>query len=876
MQGARVRFFSFHTKTFYSYSVERKVKDVMFKVIWDPAYNGVRLTMSSKGDALSVSPRPVFWEELDLLGLNKRGWIYPHVEEPLLWACDRRYYYKGQFVLEVKGGNVFDAPTVVQQEGFDVLTLQPVDMEGLRSRNEDTMFIIEHEAMDFINQTYRRYKNIREVSQKNPDLDFQRLASSLEKKTKEEHVVIKEDCESFDVMPLSKAEEQGKTPILNSDIEMFIVSFSGGKDSQVTLDLVTRVIPSEDIRVIYSDTGYELPSSLQLYKQIEDYYKEQYPAIDFCIAKNHDKVLNYWDMIGSPSNVHRWCCGVMKTAPLYKFLKDISSLGRQPHVLSYLGTRAEESTRRSTYLKVAKDAKHANVINVSPILEWNTTEVWLYLFIKNLPINYAYRKGLGRVGCIVCPFGSDWNDYLCNHIFPETAEPFINKIREIVSKGGVKDVDNYIKTGNWKIRAGGKGFETLSRISVISTLQSPDFKALLTYPKENIFEWIKVLGPSSWGQNGNVHNGQIKYNKDIIEVRLTFDDANHTILVEAFNTLSNPFFISHLRRILNKVTYCVHCELCEVECPTGALNVVPIVKIDNKKCIKCRRCLDFKDDGCISANSLKQAEGLKMASQKDRKTTINRYNNFGFREKWLQFYFEHIDTFFENDEHGINKENQMNPFLNWMRDSDILKSDSKEITEIGELLAKKYSQKPDVVWELIWINLTCNSEICNWFASNIAYGKAYPKFEIETMMESSLSMYSGSVRKNALGSLQNAFVSSPLGDKIRVGIVSKENNKPVFSRESHNNLSLIAAAYSLYRYAERQKRFTLTVSEFYDENQKEGIYRQFGIERDVFESLLLSIQEDNNHVLRAELNMGLDNIILREDLTSIDIMKLML
>jgi phosphoadenosine phosphosulfate reductase len=128
--------------------------------------------------------------------------------------------------------------------------------------------------MDFINQTYRRYKNIREVSQKNPDLDFQQLASSLEKKTKEEHVVIKEDCDSFDVMPLSKAEEQGKAPIYNSNIEMYIISFSGGKDSQVTLDLVTRVIPSDDLKVIYSNTGYELPSSLELYKQVEAIYKD--------------------------------------------------------------------------------------------------------------------------------------------------------------------------------------------------------------------------------------------------------------------------------------------------------------------------------------------------------------------------------------------------------------------------------------------------------------------------------------------------------------------------------------------------------------------------------------------------------------------------
>ena len=156
------------------------------------------------------------------------------------------------------------------------------------------------------------------------------------------------------------------------------------------------------------------------------------------------------------------------------------------------------------------------------------------------------------------------------------------------------------------------------------------------------------------------------------------------------------------------------------------------------------------------------------------------------------------------------------------------------------------------------------------------YGKSYAKAEIEMMMETSLNMYSSSVRKNALGSLQNAFVSSPLGEKLFVGLITKENNKPVFNRITFNEISLCTIAYSLFRYAERQKRYSLTVSEFYDENQKEGIYRQFGINKDVFERLLLSLQEESNHVLRAELNMGLDNIILRDDLKSIDILKMML
>jgi hypothetical protein len=87
---------------------------------------------------------------------------------------------------------------------------------------------------------------------------------------------------------------------------------------------------------------------------------------------------------------------------------------------------------------------------------------------------------------------------------------------------------------------------------------------------------------------------------------------------------------------------------------------------------------------------------------------------------------------------------------------------------------------------------------------------------------------------------------------------------------------LSALAYSLYRYAESHKRYSLTITELYDEKQKDGVYRQFGVKRDLFEKLLLSLQEDGNHVLRAELNMGLDNIILREDLSSLDILKMML
>ena len=851
----------------------------MFKVIWDPAYNGVRLTMSSKGDALNVSPRPVFWEELDLLGLNKRGWIYPHVEEPLMWACDRRYFYKGQFVLEVKGGNVFDAPEVIQQEGYEILTLQPVDMERLRSRNEDTMFIIEHEAMDFINQTYRRYKNIREVSQKNPDLDFQKLASSLEKKTKEEHVVIKEDCDSFDVMPLSKAEEQGKMPILSTSTDIFVASFSGGKDSQVVLDLVSRVVPAEDFVVVYSDTGYELPPSVELYKTTEVYYKEKYPDLKFYIAKNHDSVLNYWDKLGTPSRIQRWCCAIMKSAPLSRLLKEITGLEKQPKTMLFDGVRAEESVSRSSRARIGKNVKHNNMINVRPILEWNSSEVYLYLLLHNLPYNQAYRKGLSRVGCVICPYSSGWSEDLCGKLYPETIEPFIKKIKEDLQRNNVTGIDNYIKLGKWKVRAGGRYSDNISSLNIIST--TPVFTAKITGAKENLFMWMRVLGEINFSIDGSRTIGSFKYKKHIYN--FTVVEENDTLCFTVDNVdQSEVVFIGHLKRVLYKTTYCEHCEVCEVECPTGALAVLPRVNIDKSKCVHCLKCIEFHDKGCYVAKSISTSDVNALNNKVSvmagkSKSSIDRYRDgMGMRLHWVEKYFDTYESFFDNNEHGLNPKYQIPPFINWLREAYILNAEDKNISEAGQYMAKAYRTKALTVWELIYIGLCDNSEICSWFHSTIDFNRSYTREEMDIILQDSYPELKDRTLRNPFNSLLNTFKESPLGTSIPVGVLGKEQNKVTLIRQPHNNISLEALAYSLYRYAERKKRYSLNVSEFYDENQTEGIYRQFGISKETLESLLLSLQEESNHVLRVELNMGLDNIILREDLTSVDILKLML
>jgi 3'-phosphoadenosine 5'-phosphosulfate sulfotransferase (PAPS reductase)/FAD synthetase/ferredoxin len=841
----------------------------MFKITWDKENNGVLLTMRSTEETLNVPPRPVFFEELDLLGLNKY-WKYPKSKEPLLWACDRRYFYKGELVLEAKGGNIYDDPQLIFTDAGKKLKLEPIDIELLRNKNETTMFLLEYEAMEFINTQYRRYRPNAAQQTVNEAVDFQQLAEKQEKKLKEKYTVIKEDCDSFDIMPLLEAEKQGKQVVLNTKIEMFIASFSGGKDSQVVLDLVSRVIPSNDFLVIYSDTGYEIPPSLEIYEQTKKLYQKQYPDLQFYLSKNHQDVLYYWDKMGSPSNIQRWCCSVMKTAPLYKKLKEINKKGKQPHVLTFDGIRGEESDKRGNYVRVGKEVKHSNVLNARPILFWNVVEIYLYLFKQKLPINPAYRCGLTRVGCVTCPFASNWNDNICLKKYPEKLKPFDDKIREIVIRAGVKDVENYIKAGNWKIRAGGNNIESKSSLNIISTM--PDFKAVLTNSQENIFTWLKVLGKLNYTEQERIVRGEIKYKKNIFPFELKQCDENN-LLIEFKDVGNEILFVSHLKKVLNKSTYCVHCEVCEVDCPTGALSVIPMVTVNENKCIHCFKCLDFDEKGCVIANSIQISGGNKMGL---KKASIDRYNNFGFRENWLAKYFEKTDAFFNDDSHGLNVQKQIPSLVNWLRDAEILKQKDKTITGLGKLLSQKYSESQNKIWEIMWINLTEKSEICSWFAANIDFDRIYSKTKMEILLKDSYAESSPTTLSNGLNALRNTFKESPLGKTMSVAVSTQVDKKPALIRKPYNDISPVAVAYSLYRYAESKKRYALTISELYDEKQTEGIYRQFGVSRERFETILRTLKEDKNRVLNADLNMGLDNINLREDLTSMDILEMLL
>lgn len=830
----------------------------MYKIEWDKETGGVILSSKVTKETLGIAPRPVFFEELDLIGLDKLGFTYPRCKDPILWAVNKQYFYRGHHLFDAKGANIYDMPTLNLAPGIEPMTLEKIDVEQMLAKNADLMFLLESEAIEFIRDTYVTYagaNRAHDAIRANNEVDYEALAQKVEKKTKTKMAVVKEDCESFDIVPLDTAKEEGKRVLLSTHIDRFIASFSGGKDSQVVLDLCTRAIPPTEFEVIYSDTGYELPPSLTLYEQVKQHYQQRFPALKFSITRNHESVLNYWDKIGTPSDTHRWCCSVMKTAPLYRSLK-VPGTNRQARVLTFDGVRAEESTRRSGYNRIGKGVKHTTVINASPILQWNSIEIFFYLFKYTLPINPAYRNGATRVGCVICPFSSEWNDMIISRSYAESLAPFFSRIKGYVDKLQIADPKEYIKAGNWKRRAGGRDLSPDSTLAIIPHKSDLIIEVINCHKK--FYTWLNAIGEFI----GNEKNGSIKFDDAVYSY---YTSTKENKLVVTFpRSSTNSEFQGLVKRALYKACYCINCEACEVECPTGALSILPEPRINKERCVHCQKCLMFHETGCVVAHS------LKTTISKTTRMKLVGYNNFGLREEWLDYFLINTKGYFESPDHGLNVKEQLPSFTKWLIHAGILNNvKDRELTELGVIVKDIYKNNPSLVWEIIWINLTYDAPIAKWYSQSVPFLKEIADRDLRIMVKNDYPDTSDTTVKNIVYALLRTFKESPIGESLYQYV--SENNQ-TFKRRPHSGLSLEALAYSLYKYSESLNTIEFRVSDIMSDSEK-GPKVEFGIDRNLLMKMLRSLHTEG--ILIAELNMGLDHITLVDGMTPLKVLKIM-
>lgn len=335
-----------------------------------------------------------------------------------------------------------------------------------------------------------------------------------------------EELKSFQKLPLNikiRLTEDRINEYVREFGDNVYISFSGGKDSSVVLDIARKTYPN--MKAVYCDTGLEYPEIKEFVKSFDNVEiirpkmvfadvikKYGYPIISKEISntifmakygktKNKERMKKlygegkysgnnrynyskYLPLLDVDFKIGDSCCSIMKKHPLKDYQK---KTGYKPIIC----TMAEESMLRTQrWLKDGCTIWEGKNTSCKPISFWTNQDILQYIKENNLPIASVYGdvvetiggdveqlciEGLGnklkctgcqRTGCMYCGYGA--------HLEKKGEKRFVKlkqthpKIYDYVIGGG-----EYNELGLWQPNKKGLGFKHI--LDTLNNIYGKDF-----------------------------------------------------------------------------------------------------------------------------------------------------------------------------------------------------------------------------------------------------------------------------------------------------------------------------------------------------------------------------------------------------------------
>ena len=395
-----------------------------------------------------------------------------------------------------------------------------------------------------------------------------------------------------------------------------VISFSGGKDSTVVADIVTRALSDPSIVHIFGDTTLEFPTT---YEYVSRFRKSNPMAIVKTAKNKEQDFYSVCDEIGPPARMMRWCCTMFKTGPITKVL---NSMFKDSKILTFYGIRKHESVSRSKYDRVANGAnvKIQKQTVAAPIFYWTDIEVWLYMLAEDVDFNDAYRLGYDRVGCWCCPNNTIRSQLLAKVYMPDRAKKWRDYLIDFAKRLGKPDPEVYVDDGFWKARQGGNGLAAAEDVKIRYTnCTAEDHAKIYKLNKPITDEFYYLFVP--FGKVSKELGRKILHEVMVLDIRTNVpimsiqpfsqNGYDYAVKIRTMNVADHDALQRMASYQVRKYNACRQCLKCESVCPYGAISIsLGTYKIDENLCVHCKKCVTPKylEGGCLMDRFLKSKE----------------------------------------------------------------------------------------------------------------------------------------------------------------------------------------------------------------------------------------------------------------------------